>query len=102
MRTPGLPLTHCTAAFSKLTGWTSAEAVGRNCRFLQGEGTEPGALSTLVTSIRQGSPCAVQITNIRKDGTSFVNDLTMHHVRDTVGERRFCECMRQSTRSHAI
>jgi len=63
--------------------------VGRNCRFLQGPQTEGRALQTLVTSIRDKVPTLVRITNVRKDGTSFVNELSLHPIWDSTGKYRF-------------
>ena len=55
VRDPELPLVYVNEAFTRLTGYTSDDALGRNCRFLQGPGTEPAA----VQRIRDASPgCA--------------------------------------------
>ena len=38
---PDNPIIACNDAFMRLTGYSRAEIIGRNCRFLRGEGTEP-------------------------------------------------------------
>src|SRR5207249_4739696 len=37
--TPGFPVVYANQGFERLTGYSSEEAVGRSCAFLQGEGT---------------------------------------------------------------
>ena len=89
MMVPMLPIAFANAAFSKLTGYANEEAVGRNCRFLQGGQTEGAALSQVIEAVRQRSACRVRITNHRKDGTTFSNDLTLHPIHDSNGAYRF-------------
>ena len=36
----GYPIIYCPPSFCELTGYSATEVVGRNCRFLQGEGTD--------------------------------------------------------------
>jgi len=89
MSVPGLPLDYCNEAFAALTGWPCAEVVGKNCRFLQNERTEPRALYELITAIRTCTAIELQITNVKKDGTPFVNALSTHPIFDTDGKCRF-------------
>ena len=36
------PIIYVNPAFERLTGYSAEEAIGRNCRFLQGPETDPG------------------------------------------------------------
>ena len=85
MAVPMLPILHANQPFAALTGWGVEEAVGQNCRFLQCPQTEPQALDTLISCVRQRTSCRVRITNARKDGATFLNDFSMHAVHDTNG-----------------
>ena len=49
---PGLPMAYCNPAMVELTGYTKEQLHGRNCRMLQGKGTEAGAVHQLVEAIR--------------------------------------------------
>jgi len=89
MLVPGLPIAHCNSAFVDLTGWSPQEAVGRNCRFLQGEQTEPQALGQLITAIRRHEARTLTISNVRKDGSVFPNNLSLHPVHDSNGICRY-------------
>jgi PAS domain S-box-containing protein len=83
MLTPGLPLDYCNEAFSALTLWPRNEALGKSCRFLQDQKTEPQVLSNMITAIRRHEHFAQRITNVRKDGSHFSNDLSLHPIFDS-------------------
>ncbi len=80
------PLTYCNAAFEKMTGYTYAEAVGQNCRFMQGKDTAPEALAEIRLALREKRDCHVILKNYRKDGTPFWNELAISPVRDESGQ----------------
>lgn len=82
---PDQPLIYCNPAFTELTGYAADEALGRNCRFLQGPGTDHTSLDALRRSTRQGTSYRGTLRNYRKDGTPFWNDLTVAPVHDASG-----------------
>ncbi len=84
-RQPDVPLVWVNPAFSMATGYTAEEAVGRNCRFLQGPGTDRATVAALREGIRSGGEVSVTLLNYRKDGTAFWNQLAMSPVRDGEG-----------------
>ena len=54
---PGAPIEYANPAFEKITGYTTAEAVGRDARFLLGqEVTEVNALTHTFVPRRDGAP----------------------------------------------
>jgi diguanylate cyclase (GGDEF)-like protein/PAS domain S-box-containing protein len=73
-------LVYVNAAFERLTGWSSEEAIGRNPRFLQGRDTDPMAVAQLREALNQGRECRVALRNYKRDGTPFWNDLTVTPV----------------------
>ena len=72
-RLPDNPLVAVNDAFVELTGYTRDECIGRNCRFLAGEGTEPWLSERMREAVRDKKPCLVEILNYKKDGTPFRN-----------------------------
>ena len=72
-RQPDNPLEAANRAFCALTGYEEAEIVGRNCRFLAGEATEPEATEQIRTAIRARRPVLIDILNYRRDGSAFRN-----------------------------
>ena len=66
---PDNPIIYASPGFERLTGYTEAEVIGRNCRFLQGKDTDPETVAEMRRAVAEGRPCTVEILNYRKDGT---------------------------------
>jgi len=90
MNMSGNPMFFVNKEFCRVTGYSKAEAQGRNCRFLQGAKTEPSSVSVIRDTLRRGTDCFVQVTNYRKDGSLFPNLLSMKPIFDSNGVYRFC------------
>ncbi len=82
------PIVFCNAAFERITGYTAGEALGRNCRFLQGPGTSQSSLDKIRLSIQKKESCKEIIVNYRKNGTKFWNELSISPVYDENGRIR--------------
>jgi sigma-B regulation protein RsbU (phosphoserine phosphatase) len=85
-RLPDRPLIYANEGFERMTGYPVAEVLGRNCRFLQGAGTNPGAVARIRAAVAEHRECIVEILNYRRDGTSFWNRLSITPVRNGLGE----------------
>lgn len=70
---PDNPLEIVNRSFCDLTGYSEAEIVGRNCRFLAGDGTANATTKLIQTAIRDRAPVLADILNYRRDGTAFRN-----------------------------
>lgn len=81
-----LPLIYVSPSFSVLTGYTSAEILGRNCRFLQGPETNPDTVEAIRRAIALGQGIEVEILNYTKSGEAFWNHLAMSPVFDDQGK----------------
>jgi len=77
---------YASPGFTRLTGYEGEEIVGRNCRLLQGPGTDPASIAVLRDAIRERRSCVVELLNYRKNGTSFWNSLAISPVRDADGQ----------------
>ena len=62
-----------------------AEALGRNCRFLQGPETHPDAVELIRAGLRAQTRFTVDILNYRKNGSSFLNRLRIRPIFDEHG-----------------
>lgn len=82
---PDDPLVWVNPAFTETTGYTFEEAVGRNCRFLQGPRTDPEAVADVRRSLADGLPITTTLLNYRRDGTTFWNELSISPVCDHDG-----------------
>jgi len=79
------PLVYVNDAYEQLTGYSTEEAMGQNCRYLQGEDTDPEQVATLREAIDAEEPVTVDLRNYRKDGTEFWNRLTVTPIYDDDG-----------------
>nr|AML77717.1 putative LOV domain-containing protein [Crassula perforata] len=83
---PDIPIMYASAGFFKMTGYTSKEVIGRNCRFLQGSDTDPEELAKIRETLKEGSSYCGRLLNYKKDGTSFWNLLTIAPIKDETGK----------------
>ncbi|MHC3439541.1 bacterio-opsin activator domain-containing protein [Natrialbaceae archaeon A-gly3] len=80
------PLIYVNDAFQRITGYPFEEVVGQNCRFLQGQASDPETVDEMRTAIDEGRPVTVEVKNYRKDGTEFWNEVTIAPIEDGDGE----------------
>ena len=89
---PDIPIVYATDAFAYMTGYSPAEIIGRNCRFLQHppppvsldqkqarevDQVNEVARRELKEKMARRQEAQVKLINFRKDGSSFVNILTV-------------------------
>ncbi|WP_199662489.1 LuxR C-terminal-related transcriptional regulator [Sphingomonas edaphi] len=85
-RRPDNPIEVANPAFCDLTGYSEADVVGRNCRFLAGAGTEPWLTERIRQGIANRRPVLVDILNYRSDGVPFRNAVLVTPLFDGEGE----------------
>ncbi|MGK0249726.1 MAG: PAS domain S-box-containing protein [Oleispira sp.] len=73
-------VTYVNKAFETLTGYPAEEVLGRNCRFLQGNDTDPAAINAISKALSNEQPTTVTLLNYKKNGTTFYNQLTLNPV----------------------
>ena len=86
---PDNPIVFVNRAFLDQTGYAVDEVVGRNCRFLQGEHTEPETVQALRDAISGHEEITVDIVNYRADGERFVNRLMVAPLYEDDGSVRY-------------
>ncbi len=84
-RLPDMPITYVNRHFERMTGYSKAEIIGRNCRFLQGWAREQPGVLALRDAIKKQQSCQVTLKNFRKDGSEFHNELFISPVFDEAG-----------------
>jgi PAS domain S-box-containing protein len=83
---PDNPLVYVNQGFEQITGYEGSDVLGDNCRFLQGDQTDPAAVATLREHVENREPVVVELVNYRKDGTPFWNQVRITPVRDEMGD----------------
>ncbi|MCE7913350.1 MAG: PAS domain-containing protein [Nitrosomonas sp. PRO4] len=80
-----MPLVYVNKAFETITGYTLAETVGRNCRFLQGKDRDQPGVIQLRQALKDKKPIEVTLRNYRRNGELFYNHLELSPLFDSKG-----------------
>lgn len=79
---PDDPLILANKAFYRMTGYRPDEALGANCRFMQGPETQKASRDTIRGAFAANRDSSVLIRNYRKTGETFDNYLYIFTVLD--------------------
>ncbi|WP_456267900.1 EAL domain-containing protein [Kushneria sp. AK178] len=82
---PGPRIVYCNAAFTRTTGYSEADVLGKTPRILQNERTDRKALDRLRASLEKWQPVEVELLNSRRDGTEFWVELSIVPVANERG-----------------
>lgn len=82
---PDNPIVYASEGFCKLSGYKRDEILGRNCRFLQGPGTDQNAVEVIREGVAAGRDISVCLLNYKADGTPFWNQFFVGALRDSDG-----------------
>ncbi|MBV0911296.1 PAS domain-containing protein [Anianabacter salinae] len=83
------PIVYVSRGFERMTGYAGPAALGRNCRFLQGKGSDPDAVAKLRKGIENREDVAVDLVNYRANGETFHNRLLVSPILNSEGELTF-------------
>lgn len=83
------PLVHVNEAFLELSGYGRDEVIGRNCRFLQGPGSDPQARRRMREAIEGRRAVGVSIVNYRKSGERYHAFVFLHPILNSAGQISF-------------
>ncbi|XP_027343639.1 phototropin-1 isoform X1 [Abrus precatorius] len=83
---PDYPILYASAGFFKMTGYTSKEVIGRNCRFLQGADSDSDDVAKIREALQAGKSYCGRLLNYKKDGTPFWNLLTISPIKGDDGK----------------
>jgi hypothetical protein len=90
-------------AFTRITGYSSAEAVGRNPRVLKSGKHPPEFYTQLWSTILKGEPWHGELVNRRKDASLYTEEMTITPVRSQGAEISHFVAIKQNitARKHA-
>lgn len=83
----GIPkIIYVNDAFTRMTGYTREDVLGRYPDFLEGPETDVSKNLEILEAIRKEQPVSMELVNYRKDGSRFWVELNIFPVRDHRGE----------------
>nr|AML77879.1 putative LOV domain-containing protein [Oenothera biennis] len=82
---PDIPIMYASSGFFTMTGYSSKEVIGRNCRFLQGPETDQKEVDKIRAAVKSGKSYCGRLLNYKKDGTPFWNLFTLTPIKDDNG-----------------
>ncbi|MEO7414206.1 MAG: PAS domain S-box protein, partial [Opitutaceae bacterium] len=83
---PGPRIIFVNAAYTKMTGYTAEESIGKTPRILQGPRTEKSVLRRLRQNLERGEEFSGVAINYRKDGSEFDLAWQIAPMRDEKGK----------------
>src|SRR5689334_10292876 len=78
-------IVYVNPAFTRLTGYSAEEVIGRNPRRLKSRSQEPRFYRELWQTVSAGRVWQGDLINRRKDGTRYVENMTISPGRDASG-----------------
>jgi PAS domain S-box-containing protein len=78
----GNPIVHVNNGFTRITGYSAPEVLGRNCNFLQGNEKEQPGIAVLRDAIASRESATVVLRNFRKNGSLYWNQIEISPVRE--------------------
>jgi len=82
---PGPRILYVNPAFTRMTGYTLEEVLGKTPRILQGEKTDRASLDRIRTALETWQPVRVDLINYHKDGTEFWVELSIVPIANETG-----------------
>ena len=86
VRHPDYPIVYANAGFERQTGYTRAEVLNQNARFIHGPETDPETLARIRGALESRRPYTAEIVSYRKDGSPFWNRISLSPIRQEGGE----------------
>jgi PAS domain S-box-containing protein len=99
---PGPRVIYVNSAFERMTGYQSADLLGKTPRILQGPKSNRAALDRIRESLKAWRPIREEIINYRKDGSEFSVDMSIMPVADERGWFRHWVAIQRDTAEQYI
>lgn len=86
LESPGPTIVYVNEAFTRISGYSASEALGKSPRFLQGNSTDKKTLAALRRALEQGENFKGELKNYGKKGGSYWLDISVSPVKDESGK----------------
>ncbi len=85
LEAPGPAIVYVNPAFTRLTGYSPEEVIGKAPRILQGPGTSRVTLDKISADLHAGGPAHEKVLNYAKSGAPYWLDIQIMPLRDPTG-----------------
>ena len=82
---PGPRIIYVNEAFTRMTGYTAEEVIGKTPRILQGPKSDTSELKRLSDTMRKWQPCEINTINYKKNGQEFWVNFSVKPIADETG-----------------
>jgi PAS domain S-box-containing protein len=82
---PGPRIVYVNEAFTRMTGYTGEEVLGKSPRILQGSNSDKNELKRLRESMENWQSCEITTINYKKNGEEFWTNFSISPVSDSKG-----------------
>ncbi|MBC7423648.1 MAG: PAS domain S-box protein [Ferruginibacter sp.] len=72
-------------AFTKMTGYSKEEVIGKTPKLFQGPNTNKAELKRIKKAIKRWDACEIEVINYKKNGEEFWNNIAISPVADSTG-----------------
>lgn len=100
MDEPGPHIIYVNDAFTKMTGYTAEEIIGKTPRILQGPKSDKKELERLSNAMRNFEPCEITIINYKKNGEEFWVNFSVSPVADDTGRHAHLIAIERDVTGH--
>jgi PAS domain S-box-containing protein len=84
---PGPHIRFVNDAMCRISGYSAKELIGQSPRILQGDETSEATRAHVRHELAANRTCSVELTNYRKDGTTYEAELFITPLFDAAGQR---------------
>jgi PAS domain S-box-containing protein len=81
----GAKIVYVNEAFTKMTGYTAAEMIGKTPAILQGAKSDKKEIKRFADAMKRWEPCEMTIINYKKNGDEFWNNFSVNPVTNEKG-----------------
>lgn len=82
---PGPRIVYVNDAFTRMTGYSAEEVIGKSPRILQGSKTDKSELKRMKESMKKWKACEITVINYKKNGEEFWVTFSINPIADKTG-----------------
>jgi PAS domain S-box-containing protein/diguanylate cyclase (GGDEF)-like protein len=98
---PNLPIVFANPAYETLSGYSAEELIGSPFRLAKRDNDGQQELERLKAAIGRAEACAVRVADLRKDGTSWLSEISVEPIYNARGDLKYFLCIQKPIRERS-